>query len=87
MAQRQRRLSQADTARAIELFGALPLRTDVALDSGTVWRLHVLARDYGLSAYDAAYMELAQRRGLNLATLDRDLGQAASRAGVRLVRL
>lgn len=41
-----------------------------------------LARRYKLSAYDAAYLELALRRGLPLATLDTDLGKAAKRAGV-----
>jgi predicted nucleic acid-binding protein len=41
-----------------------------------------LARRYKLSAYDAAYLELAQRRGLSLATLDADLSTAALKAGV-----
>ena len=41
-----------------------------------------LARRYKLSAYDAAYLELALRLGLPLATLDADLAQAARLAGV-----
>jgi predicted nucleic acid-binding protein len=41
-----------------------------------------LARAYRLSAYDAAYLELALRRGLPLATLDDKLRAAASAAGV-----
>ena len=36
----------------------------------------------GLTAYDAAYLELAQRRRLPLATLDRALRDAATSAGV-----
>jgi predicted nucleic acid-binding protein len=44
-----------------------------------------LARTYHLSAYDAAYLELAIREGLPLATLDDDLRRAASDAGVALV--
>lgn len=36
-----------------------------------------LAERHGLTLYDAAYLELAQRRGLPLATLDRDLRRAA----------
>jgi predicted nucleic acid-binding protein len=43
-----------------------------------------LARQYGFSAYDAAYLELALRRGLRLATLDGPLKAAASGAGVEL---
>jgi len=41
-----------------------------------------LARDYGLSAYDAAYLDLALRLGQPLATLDERLRSAADRAGV-----
>ena len=41
-----------------------------------------LARRYQLSAYDAAYLELALRTGLPLATLDADLAKAATSAGV-----
>jgi predicted nucleic acid-binding protein len=43
-----------------------------------------LARSHGLSAYDAAYLELAMRRGLPLATLDAKLRSAAVAAGVSL---
>jgi predicted nucleic acid-binding protein len=42
-----------------------------------------LARRYGLSSYDASYLELAMREGLPLATLDEDLLKAAKRAGVK----
>ncbi len=41
-----------------------------------------LARDHGLTVYDAAYLELALREGLPLATLDARLGRAARDAGV-----
>ncbi len=44
----------------------------------------LLARTYHLSAYAAAYLELAIREGLPLATLDDDLRGAASAAGVAL---
>jgi predicted nucleic acid-binding protein len=44
-----------------------------------------LAQDHALSAYDAACLELAERRGLPLATFDRDLIRAARTAGVQLV--
>lgn len=40
-----------------------------------------LARRHGLSTYDAAYLELAQRKGLPLATLDADLRHAADASG------
>ncbi len=43
-----------------------------------------LARGMGVSAYDAAYIDLAQRRGLPLATRDVNLRRAARAAGVTL---
>jgi predicted nucleic acid-binding protein len=87
MAQQRRRLTAADGARAIELYGILPVRTDAALDAHALLRLQALADEHGLSAYDAAYLELAQRRGVRFATLDQRLATAARRAGVRMVAL
>jgi predicted nucleic acid-binding protein len=43
-----------------------------------------LARSQGISAYDAAYLELAMRRGLPLATLDGKLEAAARAVGVSI---
>jgi predicted nucleic acid-binding protein len=43
-----------------------------------------LAREQGLSTYDAAYLELAIREGLPLATLDTELKKAAKAVGVKL---
>jgi predicted nucleic acid-binding protein len=55
---------------------------DRAPDESAVLRL---ARAYRLSVYDAAYLEVAQRERLPLATLDADLRKAAVSAGVALV--
>lgn len=46
--------------------------------------VHRLAVEHGLSGYDAAYLELAIRQGLPLATLDEELQKACSTAGVEL---
>lgn len=43
-----------------------------------------LARSYGLTAYDATYLELAMRCSATLATFDRKLAEAARAAGVRV---
>ncbi len=85
MAQRRKRLGEAEKIRLMELYGRLPIQTDVALDSDMVWRLHTLATEYNLSAYDAAYLEMARRRGLGLATVDRSLRVAAQKAGMKLI--
>jgi predicted nucleic acid-binding protein len=81
--ERRQRLTQAQTARFLELLQALPITVhhDLKLDS-----LLALGRHHGLSAYDAAYLELAARLGLPLATQDEKLRAAATTVGVSLVR-
>lgn len=86
MAQRRGRLAEGDKVRLIELYGMLAVRTDSELDTNAVMRFDMLAREHALSAYDAAYLELAQRRALGLATLDRRLIAAARRTGVKVIR-
>jgi len=87
MAERHHRLTEADRIRLIELYSMLPIQTDAFLNPDAVRQFHILAKEYTLSAYDAAYLELAQRRGLGLATLDQRLITAARRAGVSTIRL
>ncbi len=82
MAHRRRRLSESEGLRLIELYGSLPIQTDAYLNSDAVWRFQALAKEHALSAYDAAYLELAQRKGIGLATLDKRLAGAARTAGV-----
>jgi predicted nucleic acid-binding protein len=85
VARRRQRLAEADSVRLVELYGMLPIQTDTYLGTDAMWRFHALAQEYALSAYDAAYLELAQRRGLGLATLDRGLVTAARRAGIKVI--
>ncbi len=49
-------------------------------------RIQRLSREHGLTAYDAAYLDLALDNGLPLATLDEDLARASKKARVRLVQ-
>jgi predicted nucleic acid-binding protein len=58
---------------------------DMMLNSDIMGRFQTLGLEYHLSAYDAAYLELAQRTGLGLATGDRPLRLAAQRAGIKLI--
>jgi predicted nucleic acid-binding protein len=62
----------------------LPIATDEQHGAESRGSVLSLARGHGLSAYDATYLELALRRGLPLATLDRRLRAAAEAAGVSL---
>jgi len=87
MAHRRHRVAASDVMRLIELYGGLAIQTDTLLTPEVARRLHLLAQEYSLSAYDAAYLELAQRRTLRLATLDRNLLRAGRRAGIQAARL
>lgn len=75
-------VSEADSQRFITLLGQLNIATDPATMPHALGDTLNLARRYKLSAYDAAYLELALRTGLPLATLDADLSKAAATSGV-----
>ncbi len=83
-AQRRQRLTEAERLQLTELYELLPIQTDSHLNPDTAWRLQAIAKATGLSAYDAAYLELAQRKGIGLATLDKRLGGAARKTGVQV---
>jgi predicted nucleic acid-binding protein len=83
VAERRKRLTEADGTRLKKLYGDLPMKTDVLSGPDFIERLHHLAKAYTLSAYDAAYLELALRRGLGLATTDLHLRSASQKAGVK----
>ncbi|MGB7762914.1 MAG: type II toxin-antitoxin system VapC family toxin [Bryobacteraceae bacterium] len=80
--ERRRRITEANTAAFLLNLSLLRLRVDQSPDENAVLRL---ARVHRLSVYDAAYLELARREGLPLATLDSDLRKAAASEGVALV--
>ncbi len=82
--ERRRRLSPSDIARFFELLKGLSIETDTQTASRALSDTLQLARTYVLSAYDAAYLELAMREALPLATLDAKLGNAAKAAGVKI---
>jgi predicted nucleic acid-binding protein len=63
----------------------LPISLDPETDRQAWGATAQLAARHRLTLYDAAYLELAQRRGLALATLDRELRSAASNEGVILL--
>ena len=81
-AERRRRIDGARRRRLATFLRDLP----VALDGDTAaqeWEPTAgLAERFGLTTYDAAYLELAQRRRLPLASLDQTLYAAARAVGV-----
>ena len=81
-AERRGRIAAADVAMRLDLIAALPIATDNET-TARAWRdILALARAEGLTTYDAAYLELAIRRGLPLLTKDEALIAAAERNGV-----
>lgn len=73
---------EARSGTFLELLHALAIEVDGRTHQHAFSDTLHLARRYRLSAYDAAYLELALRTGLPLATLDRDLRGAAGKAGI-----
>jgi predicted nucleic acid-binding protein len=83
--EKRRRIPEATSNEFLETLSRLDIRIDESprtVDSKT---LLPLVRRYGLTAYDAAYLELAKRKGLPLASFDRELIEAASQEGIALV--
>jgi predicted nucleic acid-binding protein len=78
-AERRKRLNEADSKRFLQLIEALEVTVDAGGGMQAVAGTLTLARKHGLTAYDAAYLELAVRLGAPLATLDHDLGKAAAK--------
>jgi len=62
----------------------LPITVDTLTANQVFGHTISLAKAYRLSSYDAAYLELALREGLPLATLDKDLLKAASRSDIKI---
>lgn len=85
VAERRKRLSHADATRFVSLVQALPIEIDGQTASRALSDTMALARREALSSYDAAYLELAMRLELPLATIDKALKKAARRIGVAVV--
>lgn len=84
VAERRGRIDGAGAARFMELVLSLPIVVDPVSRSRAFNVTHALARTHGLSAYDAAYLDVALRQGVSLATLDARLRSAAAAEGVPL---
>jgi predicted nucleic acid-binding protein len=86
-AERRKRISEDQIAEFMETLRTLPIQVE---RREAVWLCQAvtkLARHHRLAAYDAAYLDLAMRDQLSLATLDRDLQAAGLALGVAAVNL
>lgn len=83
--QRLGKITQAQASAFVALLEGLGIAIDASTSQRALHDTLDLARQFRLSAYDAAYLELALREQLPLATLDDALQNAAREAGVMLV--
>ncbi|MBU1670073.1 MAG: type II toxin-antitoxin system VapC family toxin [Actinobacteria bacterium] len=79
VAERKKRLSEASVVRFIELVSSLPMNVDQETPERALREVISLAREQGISTYDASYLDLAMRMGLPIATLDTSMRRAAGR--------
>jgi predicted nucleic acid-binding protein len=82
--ERSKRLRQLEIGQFLALLNSLRIVQDLQPVGVYVGHILPMTRDYGLSAYDASYLELALRHSAPLATLDLKLRKAAKRAGARV---
>lgn len=83
-AERRGRIDEMDLRRVQSMLADLPIAVLPMSLTGALGLVPV-ARRSGLSAYDAAYLDLAWARDVELATVDADLRAAAQAAGVRVI--
>jgi predicted nucleic acid-binding protein len=83
--ERRGRITVAESAQFLQTLNAISIETDSEATSRTFDNILSLSRTHSLTTYGAAYLDLALRRQLPLATLDDDLRRAATALGVQLL--
>ena len=83
--ERRQRINEPAIDAFLGLLRDLLIETDQPRPGFEIGSVMAVARRHGLTAYDAAYLELALRRGIPLATYDAALRRAATEAGVALL--
>jgi predicted nucleic acid-binding protein len=86
VAERRGRITQAQTTHALSLLSSLPILVDPLVPKRMLATVPALTREHQLSAYDAAYLELALREGAAIATLDQKLERIALKCGVEIYK-
>lgn len=81
---RRKRCEDAYAERCLRRLARLPITVDAETDTHAWGATRELANRHDLTVYDAAYLELALRRGLPLASCDAALIAAAGIAGVEI---
>ena len=82
--ERAKRISRQDSSNFLIDLATLWIDQDSTPVAKTQSKVLEVARNYQLTAYDATYLELAQRKSATLATFDRQLAEAYRKAGGRV---
>ena len=85
-AARKGRCDEAFVDESLASLARLPIATDGETDLHAWAETLTLSREEGLTLYDSAYLELAVRNGLPLATGDRQLAAAAQRHAIMVLK-
>lgn len=81
---KRKRITQKQLDEYLQRLKALPIRVEPR-DLWTNISLESLARKWNITAYDAAYLELALNKGIPLATTDDDLKKVAVAEGIQVL--
>jgi predicted nucleic acid-binding protein len=85
MAERRNRASRSEISEALQFVFTLSITTDDETNRRCPSESLSLAREHGLTLYDAAYLELALRHRADVATLDKALARAAKASGLHVI--
>ncbi len=83
VAERRGRISESQAARFLQLIDDLPIHVDTSVIDAAA--IVAAGRRHNLSAYDSAYLVLAEKLAAPVATLDARLDAACRTAGVQLL--
>jgi predicted nucleic acid-binding protein len=85
MAEKRKRISAGDSLQFVQLLSLLDIQVDEEASRRAFDPILPLCRKHGLTSYDAAYLDLALRRQVPLASLDDALRQAATSLGMQVL--
>jgi predicted nucleic acid-binding protein len=83
---RRKRFTYDEVFNLHQVLSSIRLNTDFETGAGYIKKLLRLCNEYNLSSYDAAYLELAERKSAFLCTFDEHLQAAAKKCGIAVLK-
>jgi len=84
MAERRKRVTPERANAIAELLAEMDIRIEPFARGDYLGRIREIGRQFGLTSYDASYLDVSLRLQIPLATIDKKLIQAAKKAGVSI---